>query len=179
MALTDHIHRFTNADCKRMVDAGVFDEDANIEFLDGVFVEMNQQSPEHSAAVQRLTRLLGARLDLLRVQLPLEAAEGWIPEPDLALAESDASRLRHPTTALLAVEVSVASQWMDRRKAAVYAAAGVPRYWLVDVPRERVFEYSQPHPDGYELVTTLTGDDVLDAHVDGVPSITVAELFVC
>jgi Uma2 family endonuclease len=176
MALLDHVHRFSNADYKRMVDAGLFDDDRNIEFLDGLFVEMSQQSPEHAFVVQRVTQLLASRPELLRVQMPLEAAEGWIPEPDVALAESDPSRKRHPATALIAVEVSLSSQSIDRRKAAVYAAAGIPRYWLVDLPRDRVLEYAEPGAAGYGVVTILTGDDVLDAHVEGVAATTVAEL---
>jgi len=176
MPLVDHIHRFSNADYYRMVEAGVFDDDRNIEFLDGVFVEMSQQSAWHAAVIQRLTQLLGTRLDLLRIQMPLETMEGWIPEPDVALAETDPRSPRHPVTAALAVEVSVSTQSIDRRKAVAYAAAGVPRYWLVDVAGERVFEYTEPQPHGYGVVHTLIGDDVLDAHVDGVSTTTVAEL---
>jgi hypothetical protein len=45
-----------------------------------------------------------------------------------------------------------------------------------DPTREIVLEHTGPSRDGYELVSRLAGDDVLDAGVDGVETTTVAEL---
>ena len=79
-------------------------------------------------------------------------------------------------TALLVAEVSATTHAIDRRNALAYARGGVPRYWLLDLPAEIVLDYSEPGPDGYEVVTRLAGDDVLDARVDGIETTTVAEL---
>ena len=53
------------------------------------------------------------------------------------------------------IEISVSTQAVDRAKAQVYGAAGVPRYWLVDVAERRVWVHEEPHAEGYRRVTIL------------------------
>lgn len=107
----------------RMVASGALDDEP-VELVNGLLIEVSPQGPEHAALVQWLTARLAARGDLLRVHLPLQAPTGR-PEPDLALARSD-SAYRHPTSALLAVEIAVTSWEADISKLHDYAAAGVP-----------------------------------------------------
>lgn len=173
MAIDQHIHRFSTDEYERIVDTGAFD-DLKVELLDGLLVDMTPQGEDHARLIQAFTVLLSHRADLLHVQLPLSPEDGWVPEPDLALAERPGGR--HPTTALIVVEVAVSSRAIDLRKASVYARAGIPRYWLVDVPQARVLEHREPKDGRYEVVTVLTGDDVLDAGVEGVPPTTVAAM---
>jgi hypothetical protein len=125
---------------------------------------------------RRLMRLFAARMELLRARRPLSVTDGWVPEPDIALAQDDPDPTRWPATALLAVEVSVSSRAIDRRKAFAYARGGVPRYRLVDLPGEIILDHTEPGPDGYAVVKRLAGDDVLDAGVDRIDTTTVAEL---
>ena len=175
LALEDRVHRLSTAEYERMVGAGALDE-LRVELLDGLLVDMSPQTEDHVEVIRRLMRLCAARMDLLRVQAPLSVAEGWVPEPDVALAEHDPHRRGHPSTALLVVEVAVSSQAVDRSKAAVYASAGIPRYWLVDLPARNVLEHTEPRPDGYARVVHLAGADALDAGVEGVATTTVAAL---
>lgn len=126
----------------QMVDAGVFDEDERIELLEGVLVRMSPQSLFHAHAIaylnELLVRALPAQLQL-RCQLPLTLTRSE-PEPDFAVVERRAARraTRHPTTALLVIEVSLDSLDKDLAKAAIYAEAGVQEYWIVDVARRCV-----------------------------------------
>jgi len=55
---------------------------------------------------------------------------------------------QHPTSALLVVEVSEASLKTDREvKGSLYASAGIPEYWILNL-RERVLEvYREPAAD--------------------------------
>ena len=175
MAIEETVHRLSTAEYERMVDSGAL-ADVRVELLDGLLVDMSPQGERHARVIQRLMWLCNARMEMLRVQMPLSIAEGWMPEPDVALAEHDADPDRRPTTALLVVEVAVSSQAVDRRKALAYARAGVPRYWLVDLPAGVVVSHTDPSDDGYAVVAPLAGDDVLDAGVDGVETTTVAEL---
>jgi Uma2 family endonuclease len=175
MAIEERVHRISTAEYDRMVNAGALAE-MRVELLDGLLVDMTPQGEEHARVIQHVMRACAARMDLLRVQMPLSVAEGWMPEPDVALAEHDPDRTRRPSTALLVVEVSITSQAIDRRKALAYARAGIPRYWLVDLPAGEVLEHTEPGQDGYARVTRLTGDDVLDAGIDGVERTTVAKL---
>jgi Uma2 family endonuclease len=175
MAIEERVHRLSSAEYERMVDSGAL-ADMRVELLDGLLVDMTPQGERHARVIQQLMWLCNARRHVLRIQMPLSAAEGWVPEPDVALAERDPDPTRHPSKALLVVEVSVSSQAIDRRKALAYARAGVPCYWLVDLPAGMVLAHTEPNEDGYAVVTRLTGDDVLDAGIDGVEPTTVAAL---
>src|SRR3954451_23414742 len=90
------LHRLSPELYDRLVDSGLLDGEP-VELVDGLLVHVTPQGDEDAALIQRLTQHLGARLDLLRVQMPL-AVPGGRPEPDLALAETTTSRA-HPQTA--------------------------------------------------------------------------------
>jgi len=122
------------------------------------------------------TLLFAARLDILRIQGPLACADGWAPEPDVALAPWE-DRTRHPTTAALVVEVAVTAHAEARRKLLGYALAGVETVWVVDVPARAVDVLTQPTGTGYTATARLAGNDVLDPNVSGIEVFTVTELF--
>ena len=68
------------------------------------------------------------------------------PEPDVAVIQGreEDYRLVPVTTALLLVEVSVSSLALDRMKAAIYAEAGIPEYWIVLAEREMIEVHTGP-----------------------------------
>ncbi|MDQ3609226.1 MAG: Uma2 family endonuclease [Actinomycetota bacterium] len=169
------IHRITNDEYVRMVDAGAL-EGVRVELAEGLLVDLSPQGELHARMVQVLTRLLGGRLELLRVQLPLAVAEGWIPEPDIALVEHE-DPTTHPVTAVLAVEVAVSTHQYDLSKARVFAQAGIPAYWVVDVPGRQVLAHTEPRPSGYARVRALGGGGELDPGVPGLEPFTVDQLF--
>jgi Uma2 family endonuclease len=175
MASDARVHRFTTAEFERMVETGAL-ADLRVELLDGLLIDVPLPREPHVRVTQRLMRLFASRIELLRVEMPLSIAEGWVPVPDVALVEHDPDPTRWPTTALLVVEVSLTTRAVDRRKAFGYARGDVRRYWLVDVPQGIVLDYTEPGPDGYATVKRLAGDDVLDAGVDGIGTTTVADL---
>ena len=156
-----------------MVDSGALDGQP-VELVDGLLIHVTPQGSEHAAIVQALTQRLGARLDLLRVQMPL-AVPGGRPEPDIALAETSARE--HPHTAHLVVEVMVSAHAEAHAKLPGYADAGIPFAWLVDVPARAVHTFSEPRGRTYGAERVLRAGDVLDSPVDGVAPIDVGELF--
>lgn len=122
-----------------LVDEGVLQPDDRVELLEGVIVAMPPSNPPHagytSLVAHQLGRLVGDRA-VIRPQAPLPLGLLSVPEPDIAVvAGTHADYLRrHPTTALLVVEVAHTSLPQDRlTKAAIYAAAGIPEYWIVNV----------------------------------------------
>ena len=139
---------------------------------------MIPQTAQHAGLIERLTHALSGGAAYLRVQCPLHVAHDSVPEPDIALVETPSTLDHHPTTALLVVEVAVGSHVLDRgRKAELYAAAGVPAYWVVDVPGARVEVHRDPKPSGgYGHVRICRGDDELPLDVGGVEPFTVAQL---
>ena len=175
MAADQRVHRISTSEYTRMVASGALVH-ARVELVEGLLVDVSPQGERHARVVQRLMAMCAERIELLRVQMPLAVAAGWVPEPDVALVEPGSSPDQHPTNALLVVEVAMTSQADDRRKAPAYAQAGIPRYWLVDIPAGVVVEYRDPHSAQYATVAHLSGADVLDASVPGVEVSTVDAL---
>lgn len=150
-----------------LVDLGVFD-DEKIELLRGVLVTMSPQGSPHARMVVWLNRRLIMALDPtweVRPGLPYAASDDSEPEPDLLVTRDDPTREDHPSSALLVIEVSNSSLRKDRRiKLPIYAEAGVPEYWIVDVSQPdqvSVEVHTEPTADGYATSTTLRDGDVL------------------
>jgi len=133
-----------------LVDEGVLHPDDRVELLEGVIVAMSPRNARHDAGVARADYAVRAAVGgraILRIQSSLVLSRFSVPEPAVAvvpgrLADYDAA---HPTTALLVIEVSDTSLVQDRlTKAAIYAAAGIPEYWLVNLRDDCVEVFRQP-----------------------------------
>jgi Uma2 family endonuclease len=168
----------------QMIDAGILGEDDRVELLEGFLTTMPPQHPPHAFAVSaltyRLTRCLG---DLYRVRtgLPLTLARSE-PEPDLAVVSAAAEQAaeRHPHTAYLVIEVAESSLSKDRIvKSAIYAAAGIPEYWIVDLDTRSVEVQREPDPAAarYRFNTRVLTGEVLVSTVLPEVSVSVAALF--
>jgi Uma2 family endonuclease len=137
--------RMTAAHYFGLVEAGVLSPDDRVELLEGVIVAMTPMDAPHASGVRRATaalfRAVGSRA-VVQSQCPLHLGRWSVPEPDVAVlpgtwADYDQA---HPTTALLVVEVADSSLQQDRlTKAAIYAAAGIPECWIVNL-RDGVLE---------------------------------------
>jgi Uma2 family endonuclease len=69
---------------------------------------------------------------------------------------------------LLVIEVAESSLIKDRRKSTIYARAGVPEYWLVDVESQRVEVRTQPEGGAYlRQETVAAGGEVQSISVPG------------
>jgi Uma2 family endonuclease len=175
------LYRFSLDQYHQLVESGGLDEDTRIELIDGLLVDMSPKTREHEAAIRWLTRLLYAEVDherfevLVAAPLTLGASE---PEPDLAVVAVDTPRPYHPGTAALVIEVSVSSRRRDLGvKPRIYAQAGVPLYWVIDVDGRRAVAHSHPGPDGYASVETAGPDGELTALHVGIASVSLVELF--
>jgi Uma2 family endonuclease len=164
--LKERQRRLTTNEYHLMIDAGVFDEDDHSELLHGILVARSAQGGPHARVIQRLTGLLvrgvGEAYDV-RVQLPLTLGDDSEPEPDFAVVprDDDHPGSEHPRTARLVIEVSRTSFHFDRTvKAPLYARAGVPEYWLVDLSARRVVVLRDPDRDtGEYRVEAVVGPD--------------------
>ncbi len=157
-----------------MGEAGVFRPGERVELIEGVIVSMSPQNVPHASRIARLTTLLVnafGQTHEVRVQLPLTLGERSEPEPDFALVrfeQADQAR-RHPDGADLVMEISDSSLSFDRtEKASLYARAGIPEYWVLNLPAQRLEVRRQPRPDpeasfawGYsELTLVAPGQEV-------------------
>jgi Uma2 family endonuclease len=162
-------HLVTAQEYLRMGETGVFAPDARLELIEGEIFEMAPIGPPHSGAVITLTRLLILRAgerSTLSVQLPVIVGELSVPQPDFALLKPrrDNYSKAHARQGdiLLAIEVSDTTLRTDLRiKAPLYARAGIPEYWVVDVNERAVHVFREPGIDGYRKVIIAQGDDEL------------------
>ena len=148
---------FTTDEFHRMAEAGILSEDDRVELIDGEIVQMSPIGSSHAACVDRLnalfTRRLGKRV-IVRVQSPIVLGRHSEPQPDLAVLKprADFYAEKHPGTSdvLLVIEVADRSGAYDRTtKLALYARAGIPETWLIDVPRAQMEVYRRPTLRGY------------------------------
>ncbi len=160
-----------------MVEAGILDEHARVELFDGVLVEMSPISPRHEDVLEWLVaHFVTATTGRFRVRvqsmLLIPGASYFLP--DLLVIEPG-PRGRLPDIASLVVEVAHTSLPRDHWKAAWYAAAGVPDYWIVDVDRDEVLVHRQPHDDVYASVERFAPGAKISPLID-VAAVDVAEL---
>ncbi len=159
------LHRWTRKRYEQAVETGVFDENDRVELVNGILVEMSPQSSRHSASItlaDEAIRKVMPTTWLIRTQLPLSLDTVSQPEPDIAVVDGSPRDFvdAHPETALLVVEVSDRTLDFDRHdKQAVYARAGIPVYWIVNL-KEKVLEvYEEPSGERYRTVRTFDQED--------------------
>ena len=58
----------------------------------------------------------------------------------------------------------------DRRKASIYASAGVEVYWLVDLAARRLEVHTTPVEGTYQVTRVLAEDDVVELPESGARS---------
>jgi Uma2 family endonuclease len=163
------VRRFTADEAMRMVEAGILGDDESVELLEGALVEMSPQGPRHAFATIQLAQRLRevyAEDAHVREEKPLAASEHDLPEPDVSVVRGreSAYAARHPSGAdvILIVELALTSQRIDRRKASIYASAGVEVYWLVDLAARRIELRTTPADGAYQVTQVLAEDDVVE-----------------
>jgi Uma2 family endonuclease len=168
-------HRFTVEEFRKMGEAGIFSEDDRVELVEGEIVEMAPIGWRHMESVNALTGVLA---DLRRaggfvvsVQNPLVLGEHGEHYPDLVLYRAGVrGRVPEAGDALMVIEVADTSVSYDRNvKLPLYARAGVPEAWLVDLRAGVVEVYSEPREGGYGAIRRYArGERVRSATLAGV-----------
>ncbi|MCH7801111.1 MAG: Uma2 family endonuclease [Chloroflexi bacterium] len=161
--------RFTVDDYYAMADAGIFDHDERVELIEGEIVEMAPIGNRHVSCVfildKRFNSVIGDRA-IVSVQSPVRIDEHSEPEPDVMLLkwrdDYYVSTTRVPADVLLLIEVSDTTLLYDRNvKLPIYARAGIPEVWIVDLQSRRLEIFSQPSSDGYALSRVLSSGDTI------------------
>jgi Uma2 family endonuclease len=170
----------------KMIAADVFADDERVELVEGVLVSYAPpQGNEHAGLVWHLPEAIRARLGVRAVywmQSPLIIAATTVLEPDLSILRTRCGGYRHqrPIAADVhaVVEIAVSSLTRDRsQKLRLYAEAGIPEYWVVDVAGLRIETFRRPAGAAYaEQRSVSAGDSVaFEAFPDEL--FTVDELF--
>jgi Uma2 family endonuclease len=152
--------RFTVDEYQRMGQVGILSSDDRVELIDGEIVVMTPIGPRHGACVARANRALVRAAGDDAIVLPQGSVRldlYYEPEPDLVLLRrrDDFYASRHPGSGdiLLITEIADSSIDYDRNvKTRVYAAAGIPEYWLADLNANVVLRHRHPERDRYREV---------------------------
>jgi Uma2 family endonuclease len=163
-------HRVTVDEFHKMAEAGVLGrEPRRYELIRGVIVERMGEGSDHMMVCDLiedlLHRLVPAGYFPSMGHAITIAPDNSEPVPDAMVLRGAirdyTGRRRTPEDSALVIEVSDSSLAYDRTvKAAIYAAAGVPVYWIVNIP-DRVLEVRRNRftPDGgtprYGVVESL------------------------
>jgi Uma2 family endonuclease len=160
---TERVRPLLRKEYDRLVAEGFF-EDERVELLHGVLVTMSPQGGRHSAITAWITERLIRALDTsyeVRSHSPFAASDYSEPEPDVGVYPRG-SYHDHPERAFLLVEVADSSLRKDRKiKTGIYAAAGVPEYWIVDLDHDEIEVLTGPGRTRYRRRITLRRGDTL------------------
>jgi Uma2 family endonuclease len=145
-------YRFSREDYEAMIAAGILDENDRVELIAGEILNKMPIGPSHASTVKRLNRIFSSVTEdrcVVSVQDPIALDAFSEPEPDLALLapRADLYGGSHPTPGevYLIVEVADSSLRFDReRKIPLYAAAGIPEVWLVDLMEKAFTRFRKP-----------------------------------
>ncbi|HBB33895.1 MAG TPA: hypothetical protein DDZ80_30010 [Cyanobacteria bacterium UBA8803] len=160
------LKRWTVEDYHRMIAAGILTTSDRVELLDGQIIEMVPQDPPHASTTSsfgnNLVILLAGKA-WIRTQLPIAIAPNSEPEPDIAIVRIDAQRYRDrhpiPEDIFLLIEIADSTLRPDRTsKAQIYARAGIPEYWIVDINRRQLIVLRQPQAEAYQSEQILAAN---------------------
>jgi Uma2 family endonuclease len=175
---------------ERAGELGFFGPEERLELIGGeVVCKIAPQKTPHATSIrlveEALRRVAGPGFDV-RVELPLALGTHSEPEPDIAVVVGTPRdyEVEHPTTAALVVEVSDTTLTFDRNiKASLYAGAGVPECWIINL-RDHALEVlrqpapmaDQPFGHHYRSVTRHTESDLVSSLLGQDKSVKVIDL---
>ncbi len=134
------IRRFSVDEYHRMIETGILEEDDPVELLEGYLVLKMTRNPPHDGTIMLIESTLDTHIPVgwvTRTQSALTLSDSQ-PEPDVAVVRGDERSYltRHPGPVDVGLLVEVADASLDRDridKARVYARAGIPIYWVVNL----------------------------------------------
>ena len=181
--------RFTVAEYQNLVRTGAVAEDDDLELIEGYLVYKMGHNPPHDGtlyAVQDILVGFAARGWVYRTQMAFTLPDSE-PEPDLVVARGDRRTYfaRHPGPADVGIVIEVADSSLaaDRAdKHRIYARAGVPEFWIVNIPDRQIEVYTDPRPTADPPVYAARRDyragDAVPVVLDGarVGAVAVADV---
>jgi hypothetical protein len=182
----------TSAMFFQMIEAGVFPRDCRVFLWGGRLYEKTAKTPAHATMFVRIQNRLRIELPadwLIWPEYPIALDEWHAPLPDVELVRGPLGRYedenRHPQAADVGLIAEIAVSRLPRdlaSRAARFARALVPAYWVADVRGRRIVEHSGPQVvvgvGSYSHVQERQRGDKIRLVLDGseVAPIPVAEL---
>lgn len=162
------LRRFTVEQYHALAEAGVLTTYDRVELLDGLIVDMSPIGPPHAYCVEHVDKdILGSILPKgwhVRMQQPVTLPKSE-PQPDIAVVTGKRRDYfkRHPGPSEIGLLIEVADTTLvfDRKKADIYAAAGIPQYWIINLEDRQVETYRQPRQNGKKTLAKYRSKQVI------------------
>jgi Uma2 family endonuclease len=170
---------------------GILTEKEHTVLIEGYLVHKMVVNPPHVVSLNRLRKLLDRLIPAgwdSHLQSPISLpADDSEPEPDYVVVRGsdDDYEHRHPGPADigLIVEVADSSLAVDRTDSQrIYARAGLPVYWIVNIPDRQIEVYTDPqtaaNPPAYATRRDYRPGDAIPVVLDGatVGAVPVADV---
>lgn len=179
--------KVTVAEYDQMIAEGYFEEPGRrrMELLFGEIQAMSPIGPDHEYLVDRLARWSFENTGGKGVHIRIQNSVGLpdldsVPQPDILWVRDREYFSGRPTIedVLLVIEVAASSLAKDRGpKALLYAVAGIPDYWIVNVEDPCVEVFRDPQADGYRAVGIHGVTEVVHPLLLPDVSLSIGELF--
>ncbi|RYG35560.1 Uma2 family endonuclease [bacterium] len=177
------IGKLTARQFSSLVENGLFDDAEDYELADGHLIEKPMQKFRHQFGVRALERIFINRT------LPPHDAHGNctvqlspidVFDADLAVMKVSLEEMgRNPEGPDLALVAEVGDSTIAydlEYKRLAYARAGVPLYWVLDMPRSVLVVHQDPRDGDYRDVQIYSGNDEIEVPYT-VQRIRTASLF--
>lgn len=175
---------FTVDEYYKMAEVGILTPEDKVELINGEIIRMSPSKSGHAGSINLLASKLIIALQeraIVSIQNPVNLNKNSEPEPDIVIANlrEDHYTESHPKPGeiILIIEVSDSSLNFDREvKMPLYAGAGIPEYWIINLQDQQVEVYKKLVRGQYSSRQILFAEDQLklEAFDWNMP---VAELF--
>ncbi len=153
---TEPVWRLRVEQYRDMVRFGILTDDP-VELLEGWIIQKMPKNPLHRATSKLIRDALekivpsGWYIDA-QAPIVLEDSE---PEPDITVIRGHTRDYleRHPSSQDIALVVEIADLSLERDrtfKKRIYARAGIPVYWVVNLLEQQIEVYTQPQNSSRE-----------------------------
>lgn len=169
--MTTHLEQrlITVSEYEQMARSGILAKEERIELLNGTLIYMSPANPLHALIINNINALLIRKLTddiaLVSIQNPVRIPDLSEPEPDVTVIKPPKSnyvdRHPHPEDILLVIEVANTSLEKDKKiKLPIYAQAGIPEYWIVNIDKQEIEAYHTPAGDNYKFRELVKKDEM-------------------
>ena len=161
---------FTVEEYHQLAEVGILKPDDRVELINGDIIAMSPIKSSHAGMVTGMLEILIIKLykkATVICQSPITIANHSEPEPDIVIAHynRDSYRLQHPTPEdiYVVIEVSDTTLEKDREvKHPLYAKAGIPEYWIINLNDRQIEIHRQPKNGEYHFKQIISQEAVID-----------------